>query len=57
MYYEVNLRDNGNRIEVEVAPDGSIGEIEAVVDFEEVPESVAERIHRAARGGRIIRVA
>jgi hypothetical protein len=56
MYYEVSLRDHGNRIEVEVAPDGSIGEIEAVVDMADVPAGVTDQIRRATRGGRILRV-
>ena len=56
MYYEVNLRHNGNRIEVEVAPDGSIGEVEGVVDMADVPKSVAEEIRRVVGGGKILRV-
>jgi hypothetical protein len=47
MYYEVNMRYKGNRIEVEVAPDGSIGEVEAVVAIEDVPPAVIDAFRQS----------
>ena len=38
-YYEVNLRRGEDRIEVEVAPDGNIGEIESRVVLERTVRS------------------
>ena len=55
-YYEVNLRRGEDRIEVEVARDGSIGEIESKVALEGLPESHQERIREAVGRGKIHRV-
>lgn len=55
-YYEVNLRRDGDRIEVEVAPDGNIGEIESIVAFEGLPQAHQARINEAIGRGKIRRV-
>ncbi|MHC4808603.1 MAG: hypothetical protein ACYTBX_20400 [Planctomycetota bacterium] len=55
-YYEVNLRRGEDRIEVEVAPDGSIGEIESRVALEGLPEAHQARIREAVGRGKIHRV-
>jgi len=56
MYYEVNLRYKGNRIEVEVAPDGSIGEVEANVAIEDVPASVLAALKQKIGNRRIVKI-
>jgi hypothetical protein len=56
MYYEVNLRYKGNRIEVEVAPDGTIGEVEAVVAIEDVPPAVMDAFEQRLGSARVLRV-
>lgn len=51
LIYEVNLIENGKRIEVEFAPDGTIGEIESVVDEDDVPpHTLAALKHRVGNG-------
>lgn len=56
LYYEVNLSQDDKRMEVEVSPDGLIGEIEAKVALADVPEDVQPRIVAATRGMRIRRI-
>lgn len=53
MLYEVTLREDGGEFELEVTADGVIGEIERVVELDDVPDEVAEGIRRAAKGGKI----
>jgi hypothetical protein len=55
-YYEVNLRRDEDRIEVEVAPDGSIGEIESRVALEGLSEAHQARLREAVGRGKIHRV-
>jgi len=55
-YYEVNLRRGKDRIEVEIAPDGSIGEIESVVTLSGLPKAHQKRIREAVGKGKIRRV-
>ncbi|GEM_PF-2753219 len=56
LYYEVNLRRGEDRFEVEVAPDGSVGEIEGRVKFENLPEPHQDRIRAAVGAAKIKRV-
>lgn len=53
MFYEVNLKENGKRTEVEVSEDGVIGEIESVVSLDDVPKDVASEILAQANGAKI----
>lgn len=55
-YYEVNLRYKGKRIEVEVAPDGSIGEVEGNVATEDVPASVMTALRKKIGSRRIVKI-
>ena len=55
-YYEVNLCQGESKIEVEVAPDGNIGEIESKVSFNELSADDQTKIRKGTHGGRIIRV-
>ena len=56
MYYEVNLKENGKRFEVEVTPDGAIGEIEAKLGLKDLPKDVREIVAKATKGARRIRI-
>jgi hypothetical protein len=56
LYYEVVLRDRGERVEVEVTPDGAIGEIESVVSIADVPQAAREQILRNVLGTDVTRV-
>ena len=53
LYYEVNLRNNGARLEVEVSPDGVIGEVEGEVVMADLPKDLQDRIIKATRGMKI----
>jgi len=50
----VLLQQGGRAIEVEVARDGSIAEVESVLALAEVPDGVAEAIRTRTQGGEII---
>ena len=56
LYYEVNLRNDGQRLEVEVSPEGVIGEIEGRVHMVDLSEDMRERIIKATRGMKIRRI-
>jgi hypothetical protein len=56
LYYEVNLRQAGKRMEVEVSPEGVIGEIESRVYMEDLPAEMRSRIAKLTRGMRIRRI-
>lgn len=47
--HEVELRHGGKEVEVEVAPDGTIMEIETKVSLADVPEAAAEVVREFAR--------
>ena len=55
-YYEVELRQAGDRIEVEVAPDGKTGEIESVVAFANLPQADQTRVRVKIGQGKIVRI-
>lgn len=55
-YYEVNLTDGKRRFEVEVSPDGVIGEIEAVVSVHDLPPALFEKLRERVGRGRVVRV-
>jgi hypothetical protein len=50
LYYEVVLREGNARIEVEVSPDGGVGEVERVVALAAVPQVVRDGISRRIGG-------
>ena len=56
VYYEVNLRMDGKRLEVEVSPDGVIGEVEGQVELTALPKDLQDRITKATRGMKIRRI-
>ena len=56
MYYEVNLRENGKRFEVEVTPDGVIGEIEGTLGLKDLPRHVQGIVAKATKGARKVRI-
>lgn len=56
MYYEVNLRDRGRRVEVEVTADGAIGEIEAYPRVEDLPKDVRAIVAKATKGALRVRI-
>lgn len=56
MYYEVNLKENGKRFEVEVTADGTIGEIEANLRLSDLPADVREIVAKATKGASRIRI-
>ena len=56
MYYEVNLGQNGQRIEVEVTADGVIGESEAKLRMEDLPKDVRKIVTKATKGAKGIRI-
>lgn len=55
-FYEVNLRDGGLRIEVEVDKYGGIGEIERRIGLDEAPAELLEAVAKVADKGSSIRV-
>lgn len=55
-YYEIELERGKDRIEVEIASDGSIGEIETTLDMDGLPDAEKARIREAADGAEIVRV-
>jgi uncharacterized membrane protein YkoI len=54
--YEVELKYKGERIEVEFAPDGSIGEIEAKLGMDALPADVQKAVKQATTGASRVRV-
>ena len=55
-YYEVNLKDDGRRFEVEVTKEGVIGEIEARIKISDIPAGLLNVIRRRVADGRVTRV-
>jgi len=54
--YEVELSQNGKRFELEVAADGTIVEVEQVVEAGELPAAVAKALAGAAKGAKVLKV-
>jgi hypothetical protein len=52
-YFEVAVRVGGEVIEIEVTPDGGIGEIETRVAMADLPRDVRDGISRLTNGARI----
>jgi hypothetical protein len=52
-YYEVTLREGARETEVEVTPDGAIGEVESVVELASLPAAVQDGIRKSASGARV----
>jgi len=48
--YEVELEQNGQEVEVMLAPDGTLMEVETEMTVQELPELVAKAIENAAEG-------
>ncbi len=55
-YYGAEITVNGRRLEVEVSPDGVIGEVESVVDGKDVPAAIQEAIARQLKDKTIVKV-
>lgn len=55
-YFEAELRVNRQRVEVEVSPDGIIGEIERVVKLDDLPEETRKAIAERFEGKTIRRI-
>ena len=55
-YYEVNLRQNGLRIEVEVDKYGGIGEVERRISLDEAPKDLVEALSKIADDTNRIRI-
>ena len=53
MFYEVNLKDGEQNLEVQIAPDGSIGKIENEVTIKDIPKAHADAILKAVQGASI----
>lgn len=51
--YEVELEQNDQEVEVAVAPDGTILEVETEITLQDLPEAVAQAIAEAAEGATI----
>ena len=51
--YEVELEQNGQEVELTVAPDGTLVEVETEMDLEGLPKLVAEAIAKAAKGATV----
>jgi len=51
--YEVELEQNGQELELTIAPDGTIIEVETEVAMESLPEAVAKAITASAGGAKI----
>lgn len=51
--YEVKLNQNGQELEITLAPDGTLVETEAVVDMADIPDAVKTAITEAAGGAEV----
>lgn len=51
--YEVELEQNDQEVEVTLAPDGTLVEVETVMTVQGLPEAVAKAIEKAAEGATI----
>lgn len=51
--YEVELEQNGQEVEVALAPDGTLLEVETEMTVQELPELVAKAIENAAKGAAV----
>jgi len=51
--YEVELEQNDQEVEVAIAPDGTLLEVETEMTLQDLPEAVAEAIAEAAEGATI----
>ncbi len=51
--YEVELEQNGQEVEVALAPDGTLLEVETEMTVQDLPEAVAKAIAEAAEGATI----
>lgn len=49
VYFEVNLRDGEQLIELEVTPSGAVGEVETAISMADLPGAVGEEIDRLTR--------
>ena len=56
LYFEVAVRLGGEAIEIEVTPEGGIGEIETRVAMADLPKDVRDGISRLTKGARIAQV-
>jgi len=56
LYYEVELREGKKRFEVEVAPDGAIGEIESAQTLDDLPEDVRKLVTDNTKGARRLHI-
>jgi hypothetical protein len=56
LYYEVAIRDGGQRIEIEVTADGAIGETETEVALSDLPRTVQDGISSLTRGAPVATV-
>ena len=56
LFYDVSLTHKGKKVDIEVAANGSIGEIESEVRQSDLPASVADEVSRKIRGGKISRI-
>ncbi len=55
-YYEVVLNNNERRLEVEVSPEGVIGEIEGKVEFKDLPAPLQQKVRDRVGRGKLVRV-
>lgn len=51
--YEVELEQNGREVEVTLAPDGTLVEVETEITVQGLPELVAKAIEKAAEGATV----
>lgn len=54
--FSATLEQDGQKLDVEVSPDGVIGEAEYAVPMERLPKALAAAIADATKGGRLLRI-
>jgi uncharacterized membrane protein YkoI len=54
--YEAETMVNGHTRDIEVAPDGTLNEVEEEVSFASLPANVQQGLNARAKGGRITKV-
>jgi hypothetical protein len=56
LHYEIQLTINGRERDVSIDPDGSVTEIEDVVEFASLPAAVQDGLNKKAGTGKILKV-
>jgi len=56
VYYGIEITHEGKRLEVEVSPDGVLGEVESVIEQKELPDSVSQAVTEQLKDMTIVKI-